>query len=129
MELPSVFVSDLLSPQQMRNAMEELQRVLRQLVGDVPLVARYGWGCELHPDLRGAPMRVGTAGVEQFIGDSLRQQIIVPGESDVHFELPEGQLQVAFCHEGHVHVGGSDRKLAGRFVSATPFADFFSQRV
>jgi hypothetical protein len=64
MELPSVFISDLLTPQQMRNAMEELQRVLRQLIGDVPLVARYGWGCELHPDLRGAPIRVGTAGVE-----------------------------------------------------------------
>jgi hypothetical protein len=130
MELPSTFVSELLTSHQMRDALEALQRVLRELVGDVPLVARYGWGCELHPDLRGAPMRVGTAGVEQFIRDSLRQQIIVPGESDVHFELPEGRLQIVFCHEGHVHVGGSDQQLAERFVSARPFAELFlSQRV
>jgi hypothetical protein len=105
--------------------MEALQRVLCQLVGEVPLVARYGWGCALHPDLRGAPMRVGTAGVEQFIHDSLGQQIFVPGESDVHFELPDGRLEVVFCHEGHVHVGGSERQLAERFVSATPFAKLF----
>jgi hypothetical protein len=129
MELPNAFVSELLTSQQVRDAMEKLQRVLRELVGDVPLVARYGWGCELHPDLRGAPMRVGTAGVEQFIRDSLHQHIIVPGESDVHFEL-EGRLQIVFCHEGHVHVGGSDQQLAERFVSATPFAELFvSQRV
>ena len=125
MEYPNVFVSELLTSQRMRGAMEALQGVLQQLVGDGPLVARYGWGCELHPDLRGAPMRVGVGGVEKFIRDSFRQQIVVPGESDVHFDLPEGRLQIVFCHEGHIHIGGSDQRLAERFVTAKSFLELF----
>src|ERR1051326_7513184 len=125
MEYPNAFVSDLLTSQQMRGAMEAFQGVLRQLVGDGPLVASYGWGCELHPALRGAPMRVGVGGLEQFIRDSLRQQIIVPGESDVHFDLADGRLQIVFCHEGHIHIGGSDQQLAERLVTATALMELF----
>ena len=73
-------------------------------------------------------MRVCVGGIDRFIHESLRRQMVVPGESDVHFDLPDGRLAVVFCHEGHIHVGGRDQRLAERFVSATPFSQLFPRR-
>jgi hypothetical protein len=130
MDLPSTYVSEVMTAQQAQEAMEALQSVLHSLVGAAPLVARYGYGCQLHPDLHGAPMRVGTGGVERFVRDSVRQEIFVPGEADVHFELADNRLHVVFCHEGHIHLGGGDQQLVALFASSSAFrALFAAQRV
>jgi hypothetical protein len=128
MEIPNTFVSRFLSAEEVSEAMEAMQSALQQLLGDAALVARYGWGCKLHPDLYGAPIRVRTAGVAKLIGDSLRQQIIIPGECDFHFESSDDQLQIVFCHEGHLHVGGNDLQLAQRLVTMPTFSRFFIQK-
>jgi hypothetical protein len=119
-----------MTAQQAQEAMEALQSVLHSLVGAASLIARYGYGCQLHPDLHGVPMRVGTGGVERFVRDSVCQKIFAPGEADVHFELADNRLHVVFCHEGHIHVGGGDKQLAARFASASAFSALFAaQRV
>lgn len=73
-------------------------------------------------------MRIGTSDVGQFVRDGIQRRIFVPGDADVHFELPENRLQVVFCHEGHIHVGGTDEHLSDRFVNALPLRDFFRRK-
>jgi hypothetical protein len=64
-------------------------------------------------------LRVETKWASRFIKDSLEQRIFVPAESDLHFELPDGQLRLLFCHDDDVHVSGSDDELRERlFASA-----------
>jgi hypothetical protein len=125
LEYPNRYVSILLTGRQVLGFMEALQPVLQELVGNTPLIARYGFGCAVQSDQHGAPMQIGTDGVRHFIRDSVQQKIITPGESDIHFELPPGRLQIVFCHEGHVHVGGTELELGEQFVTSKPFDSLF----
>lgn len=46
---------------------------------------------------------------------------IGPIHSDFLVELPDGRLRILFCHEGHIHLGGTDEKLIHHVVAAEPF--------
>ncbi len=117
---PADFRSRELTPEELREGMQAMPAVLNRLVGECIIVARYGWACELHPQLCHVPMEVGTAWLDRFIDDSLRQQIVIPGESDFIFEVP-GRLQLFFCHERDFHAGGDDKALLSAFLEQPPF--------
>lgn len=118
--LPTDFRSRELSPEEVRAGMLALPAVVRKLVGECIIVAKYGWACELHPQLCHIPMQVGIAWLDRFIDDSLRQKIVIPGECDFIFEVP-GRLQIIFCHERDFHAGGTDKELLQAFLSQAPF--------
>jgi hypothetical protein len=114
-------VSEVLSADELRDAIEVLPEVLGALLGDGIITATYGWGCNLHPDLCYLPMKVGTRWLERFVRDSLKQQIVVPGESDFWFSVPDKRLDLVFCHEGHIHVGGVDSELQAKLLEVEQF--------
>jgi hypothetical protein len=120
---PADFRSRELTPEEVRAGMLALPGVVRKLVGECIMVAKYGWACELHPQLCHIPMQVGTAWLDRFIHDSLRQQIVIPGESDFIFEVP-GRLEVFFCHERDFHAGGEDKALLRAFLAEPPFCEW-----
>ena len=103
--------------------MLEMPEVMYKQLGDCTIVAEYGYGCELHSSLLNRSMEMPMMALERFIADSLRQQIVLPGESDFLFVVPEGRLEVLFRHEGDIHVGGADEGLVDRFVASEPFCD------
>jgi hypothetical protein len=114
---PTLPVTDL------RRALYALPAVFQHLVGDADVIAYYGWGCSLHPDLQYVPMRVGMGSLERFISDSLAQEILIPGASDFCLAVTEGRLEVLFCHEGDIHLKGKDQSL----INALRNSGFFSQ--
>ena len=118
---PNERVSSELSGEELRAAILALPTVLKELVGNCILVATYGHGSYLHPDLCYTPMKVGTSWLDRFVHDSLDQRIIVPGKSDFSFVVPEGRLEIEFCHDGHIHVSGSDTELLGRLLAKPQF--------
>jgi hypothetical protein len=89
------------------------------------LGAEYGFGCEIHPDLQFIPMRVGIGWFDRFLRDSVAQRIFLPGSSDMSIFEPEKRLIVDFCHEGDIHVRGSDSALVARFISDERYASLF----
>lgn len=122
-DYPSRFVSTLLDAGRIRELMGELPALLRSLLTDDPVLRiRYGWGCEIHPALQYIDMEVSMSGLDRFLSDSLRQKIVIPGESDLYIHLPKGRLTVVFCHEGHVHSGGSNWQLETSLWTRGSFA-------
>lgn len=103
--------SGALSSTEIRRAMMALPAAFQQLLGDTIIIAYYGWGCILHADLQYVPMRVSTHSLEGFVRESLGQEIVIPGGSDFCFTVPEGRLEMLFCHEGDIHLKGSDSFL------------------
>jgi hypothetical protein len=73
------WVSAPLQAEQLKDVLESLPVVLRELLGDALIKAMYGSGCNLHMDLCYVPMTVGTTWSDRFIKDSLEQHIFVPG--------------------------------------------------
>jgi hypothetical protein len=118
------FSTDCLTPEQLREAMVALPAVLMHLLGDCVVTARYEYGCNIHPDLMYQPMAVGSSFMMHLIQNSLDQRIVEPGDSDIRFELPEGRLDLLFCHEGDIHLNGTDDSLLDRFMKAAPFDQF-----
>ncbi len=108
----------------MERALRTVTSVLQSLLGDQVVHVKYGWGCELHPALCNIPMEVGTGWLGRFIDDSLRQKIVIPGESDLYIISPKGELSIVFCHEGHIHSGGNDPELEKKFWATPPFDEF-----
>jgi hypothetical protein len=126
-KLPTFYVTKLLKPEEIRKALHELPAFLKsELSSDTILTAVYGWGCNLHPDLCYQNMRVGIGWIDKFINDSLRQEIVIPGDSDFTIEIPENKLQIVFCHEGDIHTGGTDIELQKRLWEKTPPYNNFS---
>jgi len=121
-DYPTDYVSDLLSPQELRIAIEALPPLFSTVLGDAFITASYGWGCQLHFDLLYRDMKVGTKWFERFIRDSLRQEIVVPEDSDFRIAIPSQALEIVFCHEGHVHIGGHDGDLLNELLAKEPFA-------
>jgi hypothetical protein len=68
-------------------------------------------------------MKVETTWLEQFIENTLEHKIVVPGQSDLIFSTPGESLHIVICHEGDIHVNGSDDALMRRFMQAPPFSD------
>jgi hypothetical protein len=115
------WVSAPLQAEQLKDVLESLPVVLRELLGDALIKAMYGWGCNLHMDLCYVPMTVGTTWSDRFIKDSLEQHIFVPAGSDMYFEFPDERLEIMFCHEGDIHVSGPDNELRERLFRSAGF--------
>lgn len=115
--------SNLLSGAEVRRVMHSVPRLFEDLLGDAAVTAYYGWGCNLHADLQYVPMRVAIRSLERFIGDSLAQEIVIPGGSDFSFAVPEGRLEILFCHEGDIHVKGRDQSLVEAVQNTTVFSE------
>ena len=115
------FSSDYLPKEQMHAALLALRGVLQSLLGEHKIIASYGWACNIHGDLLYKPMREDTRWIQYLIEDSIEQRIVVPGESDFRFEVPEGRLDLKFCHECDIHLDGADDELLQRFMAMEPF--------
>ena len=103
--------------------MMALPAAFQQLLGDTIIIAYYGWGSILHADLQYVPMRVSTRSLESFVRESLGQEIVIPGGSDFCFTVPEGRLEMLFCHEGDIHLKGSDAALLDALQGSELFAN------
>lgn len=104
--------------------MRALPGFCRQTLGDALVTAFYEFGCNLPGDLLYLPIRVGTQWMDRFINDSLQQRIVLPGESDLRVVVEGGRLEVLFCHEGDIHLEGTDADLLNSLVSWQPYAGF-----
>jgi hypothetical protein len=69
-------------------------------------------------------MQVGVGWLDRFIADSIRQNIIIPGESDFVFYAPDNQLEIMLCHEGDIHTGGSDLGAQRKLWAFHPFCTY-----
>jgi hypothetical protein len=115
--------SNLLSGAEVRRVLHSVPSLFKDLLGDAAITAYYGWGCNLHADLQYVPMRVAVRSLERFIGDSLAQEIVIPGGSDFCLVVPEGRLEILFCHEGDIHVKGRDQSLVEAVQNTTVFSE------
>ncbi|GAA5081798.1 hypothetical protein [Lysobacter panacisoli] len=118
---PIEHVSDIHDAESLALLLGALPGALVKLLGDQVISATYGYGCNLHPDLWYVPMKVGTGWLDRFVRESQEQRIFEPCRSDMCFEVPDGRLAVEFCHEGHVHLRGTDTRLREDFLRLTPF--------
>ena len=116
------FSSDYLPKEQMHAALLALPGILQTLLGEHKIIASYGWAAKIHGDLMYKPMREDTRWIQYLIEDSIEQRIVVPGESDFRFEVPEGRFDLLFCHECDIHLDGSDDELLQRFMATEPFS-------
>ncbi len=121
---PDVYVTQALSKEQLRQALEAFPLFVRKHCGNCILQAEYGWGSKIHPELCYKPMSVGAVWLDRFIADSLRQEIVIPGGSDFRFTLPEDRLSILFCHEGDIHSRGSDLEIQKTLWSSEPFSRY-----
>lgn len=106
----------------MHNAILALPKVLQSLLGEHKIIASYGWATKIHGDLQYKPLREDTRWLQYLIEDSIEQRIVIPGESDFRFEVPDDRLDVMFCHESDVHLDGSDDEHLQRFMETEPFS-------
>jgi hypothetical protein len=117
------YSSDYLPTEQMQVALLALPDVLQLLRAEHQIIASYGWGAKIHPDLWYKPMKENTKWLQYLIEDSIEQRIVIPGESDFSFNVPDGRLEVTFCHDSDIHLNGSEDKISQRFMSTKPFSD------
>jgi hypothetical protein len=115
--------SNLLSSAEVRRVLHAVPSLFADLLGDAAITAYYGWGCNLHADLQYVPMRVAVRSLERFIGDSLAQEIVMPGGSDFCLAVAEGRLEILFCHEGDIHVKGRDQSLVEALQNTAVFSE------
>ena len=101
--------------------------ILGQVNGEF-FTATYGFDCNLPIELLFVPMRLLPRQLFRFIENSISQRIFRPGHNDLYISLSEDRLTFTFCHEGDVHVGGSDGQLVAQVMSASPFAAFSWKR-
>lgn len=116
------YSSDYLPKEQIHAALLALPGVLQQLLGEHTIIASYGWAANIHGDLWHKPMRDDTRWIQYLIEDSIEQRIVVPGESDFRFEVPEGRLVLLFCHDSDIHLDGTDDHLLQQFMATEPFS-------
>src|SRR5690606_27743282 len=90
---------------------------------------QYGTGARLHGSLLYIPMSVSSDVLPFVLEDSLEQQIILPGASDLLIDSADDELRILFCHESDIHVDGSNEALLQRFISCPELTaiTFFSQ--
>jgi hypothetical protein len=119
-----LYLTGKLTNEELVEAMRALPTFLQKHFDGSILKAMYGYGCNLHPQLCYSVMDVGVSWVERFIEDSLKQNIVKPGDSDFIIEVPEQQLIITFCHEGDIHVGGTNFEAHKALWSDSPFSSF-----
>ena len=123
-EYPKTYVTQLLKADRIKEAISALPSFLQgELETGTILIAVYGYGSGLHPELCHRDMQVGIGWFDRFINDSLRQEIVVPGASDFTITVPGNRMIVHFCHEGDIHTGGDDLALQKRLWATKPFND------
>ncbi len=106
---PDRFVSQILDEDRIKIALLALSDELaKKIADDTQLRIIYGWGSGLHSALTHIPMSVRADHLSKFIHDSVRQEIIIPGDSDFIMEVPKDRVTFVFCHEGHIHSSGND---------------------
>lgn len=114
---PNEFISPELQEPEIREMLVALPSVLMDVIGNEIVEASYGWASNLHIDLCWIPMQVNVSWLDRFIDDSIRQEITIPGRSDFTFTVRGGALEIEFCHEGHLHISGTDPVLIGKLIS------------
>ncbi len=116
------YSSDYLPKERMHSLLLALPAVLKSLLGEHKIIASYGWASNIHGDLHYKPMNDDTRWLQYLIEDSIAQRIVVPGESDFRFEVPESRAEILYCHESDIHLDGSDDELLRRFMATEPFS-------
>ena len=116
------YSSDYLPKEQMHAALLALSGAFLKLLGEQRIIATYGLDTNIHNDLQYKPMRDHTLLLHELIENSIEQRIVIPGESDFRLEVPEGRLEITFCHESDIHLDGSDEDLLQRFMATEPFS-------
>jgi hypothetical protein len=124
-DYPKTYVTKPLESDRVIEALLSLPSFLQgELESNTILTAVYGWNSGLHPDLCYRDMHVGINWVNKFIADSLRQEIVIPSQSDFTLTVPDNRMTLHFCHEGDIHTGGDDFALQKRLWATKPFSDF-----
>jgi hypothetical protein len=123
-EVPDIYLTRQLTKDQLQQAIAVLPEFIRNHFGNCIVQAEYGWGCNLHPALCYRKMEVGISWLDRFISDSLRQEIVVLGNSDFMFSIPDNRLTVLFCHEGDIHARGTDMEVQKALWSCDPFQEY-----
>jgi hypothetical protein len=116
------FSSEYLQKEEIRNALVALPEVLNSLLGKQRIIATYEWGSNIHGNLHHVPMNLDTERLPYFIEDSIDQRIVVPGESDVRFQVPVDRISILFCHESDIHLDGVDDGLLEQFMANAPYS-------
>lgn len=105
-------------------ALDALPVFFRETLPGSIITAEYGFGCGIHADLTYVTMRIGVGWLDRFLRESVEQRIFVPGQSDLHIHSPDRTLSITLCHEGDMHVSGSDSDLLRKFLSTAPYTQF-----
>jgi hypothetical protein len=119
-KISSAYVSIAL----MREFIDALPSVMRDIYGNRHLIVSYGWGCNLHPELWYKPMRVALDTFPYFIEDSIEQRIFVMRGSDLLIESPDSGFCILICHESDIHLDGTDDESINKIVDSFPRFDF-----
>src|SRR5262245_25055363 len=106
-----VWISGFLTDAEIEQAICALPEILRGSLGDCIVICWYGYGTDLHPALQWVNMEVHTQALDRFVKDSLRQQIVLPGRSDIGFRLPGQRGEILFDHEGEIVLRAEDEWL------------------
>ena len=96
--------------------LKALPAFLFRLWGNSVVTVLYGTRCNIHNDLQHVPMGVGISWLARFLSESERQDIFVPGASDLFIRDEQERVEILFCHEADIHISGSDKELVARVV-------------
>ena len=116
--------SAYLSSDLMREFIDALPAVMRDIYGPGNLTAYYGWACNLHADLLYKPMSIPLDVFPYFIQDSIEQRIFAMCGSDLLIESPDSAVRILICHESDVHLDGTDDEAIHKIVTRFPQFDF-----
>lgn len=109
--------SRLLTGDEVAEVLRSLPEIFKKLCGDCTVTATYGFNCNLHMDLLFLPMGVHTNWMARFIEDSIRQDIIRPGDTEFYFAAPDKAFEITFCHESDLHIAGTDTAMIRRLLA------------
>jgi hypothetical protein len=74
--------------------------------GGISLDVMYGWDCNLEQDELYKTHLTPVDQLLEFISESRKKGVFVLGESDMHIELPDGNIRIDLCHESDIHFHG-----------------------
>jgi hypothetical protein len=109
------FVSGRLSESQLIELLARLPEFFRTSTKVEIVNCHYGVGAQIHPDLWFVTMRVGVNWLADFIRDSIDRGIVTIGGTDFYFGTDDRRFSVLLCHEGDVHVAGTDLPILADF--------------
>ena len=122
-------ISPMLDQREFATLIGELPGIFRDLLGDDAIVVcQYGALSKLHPTLWHVPMDVGLKWLDRFLRESVEQRIFEPGDTDLHIATREGTLEIGLCHEGDIHLSGTDPDLVRRLAEHPVISPLFGER-